>query len=109
MEKIVTFAGQPMRIACDERCDKAWGIDSRPEIQLDPDDPEGSLYWLSDDELETAPEDPGTIEGFDAKPANKEEMGNKWCARHCERCACSDYGKSHLPVTLPDFSKRIQI
>ena len=106
MDKMTTFAQQPMRIACDERCDKAWGRGLRPTVQLNPNE---EPYWLADDELGTAPEDPGTYEGLDAKPTSKEEMGNKWCVRACERCACSMPGKSHLPVTLPDFSKRIQI
>jgi len=101
MDKVITFMQQPMRIACDERCNKAWGRNARPRVEVD-----GDLQWMSDDELGTAPVHSGTTEGEDAKPINKAEFGNKWCVRQCERCACSRMGESHLPVEFPDFTKR---
>lgn len=106
MEKQITYFGQPAKVACDEKCNKAWGISSRPKHSLsnNPDNWE----WLSDQELGEAPKDPGTREGFDMKPVNKEGIPNKWCVRECERCVISDYGKPNQQLELPDFSKRIK-
>ena len=49
MEKIIQYFDQPCKVACDEKCEKAWGINNRPRVQLsdDPDD----YAFLSDDEL----------------------------------------------------------
>ncbi len=35
MEKIITFAGQPAKVGCDEKCNKAWGINNRPRIYVE--------------------------------------------------------------------------
>lgn len=106
MEKIITYFGQQAKVACDEKCNKAWGANRRPQVQLsdDPDDYE----YLSDDELPEAPEHPGTWEGSDKKPVNKVGIPNRWCVRECERCVMSSPGEHDKPLELPDFSKRIQ-
>jgi len=96
-----------MRIKCDEKCNKAWGLNTRPQIQLDENN-EDDYCFLSDLELEEAPIDPGTYEGFEmcAKPKTKEELGNKWCIRECERCFRSMPGESVNSIQLHDFNKR---
>jgi hypothetical protein len=70
-------------MVCDQKCNKAWGINNRPRNQLsdDPDD----FEWFTDDELGEAPIDPGTYECDHAKPLTPEQGYNKWCARECER------------------------
>ena len=105
-DAVILYLEQKMRVACDGKCHKAWGINSRPRVKLsdDPDD----FAWLADDELEEAPADPGTCEGGDAKPT---DLGffpfpNKWCIRECERCAKSSVGKWQEALELPDFSRR---
>lgn len=104
MEKIITYCGQPAKVSCDEKCNKAWGVNNRPRHQLsqDPDDYE----YLSDAETAEAPIDPGTYEGGHAKPVNKIGIPNKWCVRECERCVMSEPGEYNNPLTLPDFSQR---
>ena len=104
MIAIITFFGQRAKVACDEKCEKAWGISSRPRIQLSDD--EDDFAFLSDDELGVAPKDPGTYEADDAKPVECWEKLNKWCVRECERCVISLPGKWMLPLKLPDFSQR---
>lgn len=105
MEKIITYFGQPMKIKCDEKCNKAWGCNSRPSIQLDPEN-EDDYCFLSDDELREAPLDPGTYEGGHGKPFHEDMKGNKWCVRECERLTKSKFGESMLPLKLHDFNKR---
>lgn len=73
------------------------------------DDPDDYAY-LADDEVGTAPIDPGTYEGGHAKPLPDSEKMNKWCVRECERSTL--YGrieraKKQQPKILPDFSKRL--
>lgn len=106
MEKIITYFGQDMKVGCDEKCNKAWGINERPKIEFDVND-EDDTAFLSDGELGDAPIDPGTYEGGHAKPTDKSQIPNKWCVRECERCARSSPSKSHLPLELTDFSKRV--
>lgn len=103
MEKIITFCGQPAKVACDEKCEKAWGS-LRPKEQLSED--EDDIVWLADDELGIAPENNGNYEDDQAKPINKQGIPNKWCVRECERCVMSEPGKSHEPLMLKDWSKR---
>jgi hypothetical protein len=101
MKAEITYFGEQVIVACDEKCNKAWGINTRPRNELsdDPDDYE----YLSDGELGEAPGHPGTWEGRDKKPVNKEGIPNRWCVRECERCSMFDIGKT---IELKDFSVR---
>jgi hypothetical protein len=102
--KLVLYCGQPMAVTCDARCDKAWGIEQRPSAPM-PDAVNGDDFeWLADDELGTAPEDPGTYEGDDAKPRTPDERMNRWCVRQCERHTFAAMGER---VELRDFSRRV--
>lgn len=123
MEKLITYFGQPAKVGCDEKCNKAWGINNRPRVYVDigekvfglddesiyPDDdttdPDNYAY-CSDDELPEAPEHPGTWEGNDKKPVNKVGIPNRWCIRECERCCVSEPGDYEKPLQLKDFSIR---
>lgn len=98
-----TSAGQELIIACDGKCEKAWGVNARPFIGLDKDDTD-DIVWLSDSELGVAPIDPGTREGGDSKPIQPKH--NKWCFRECERsdsCNAQEFPN----LKLPDFSRRL--
>lgn len=101
---IIQYFDQPMKVACDGNCRKAWGINLRPKIQLteDVDD----YCFLADGELGDAPDDPGTYEGGHAKPTDASHFPNKWCVRECERCAKSKPGESQLPLEVDDYSVR---
>lgn len=101
MEKLITYFGQKAKVACDEKCNKAWGSNSRPTVQMSDD--EDDYGYLSDSELGEAPEDPGTYEGGQGK---EPRSMNKWCVRECERCVMSNPGESDKPLALRDFSKR---
>lgn len=103
MQKQITYCGNQVIVACDEKCNKAWGINGRPQNQLseDADDYE----YLTDNELPNAPIDPGTYEGGHAKPVDKIGIPNKWCVRECERCRFFDLAET---IKLPDFSQRIK-
>ena len=102
--RMATFCGRPVLLACDGRCDKAWGINGRPKRQLSLNDDD--YVFRSDGELGTAP-GPGltaTIaEGEDIKPSSialerSNSRGlNKWCCRECERCAMVDEGEPLIP------------
>jgi len=48
--KAIIYFGQPCVVACDARCDKAWGINSRPRVEFDPDDPDDHAMY-ADGEL----------------------------------------------------------
>lgn len=120
------YNGKQVKIACDEKCNKAWGVNRRPRVYPELGDKiyglnDESIYpgvdyddkydvdnsaMCSDDELGDAPENPGTYEGGEAKPTHKSQIPNKWCVRECERCAWSDPGKHNEPLVLKDFSKR---
>lgn len=105
--KSLLFFGQAATHACDGRCDKAWGHNTRSRVQIssNPND----YAYLADDELGEAPMDPGTTEGFDAKPIGAKEPGdiNKWCVRECERGWLSSPGHPNATPDLPDFSERL--
>ena len=90
-----------MKVACDGKCNKAWGLNNRPKIKLTDDDDD--VCWLSDNELDIAPRDPGTYEGGHGKPYNSTEFPNKWCVRECERCERFELDEE---VILVDWDKR---
>lgn len=106
IEKEIVYCGQKARVACDGKCEKAWGINTRPKVQLDEKNVDDYVY-LSDDELGLAPVDPGTYEDGHAKPKNDEEKMNKWCCRACERCKMNKLGEFNKAIILDDFSKRV--
>ena len=91
-------------LACDGNCAKAWGVDTRPHVQHDPNNID-DYSFLADNELDEAPIDPGTYEGLPprAKPptVTSAEHMNLWCARQCERAT-----KIKIAVKLPDFRER---
>jgi len=105
LTKSITAFGRSLTLVCDGRCDKAWGINHRPHVQLgdgkDPDD----YCWIPDQELGEAPRDPGTYEGGHGKPSGEPltDPGrmNKWCFRQCER---SDSFEPGEPLVVPDLS-----
>jgi hypothetical protein len=103
--KAITYFGQPCAVACDAKCNKAWGVNNRPRIRFDEDD---DFAYLADGELGDAPADPGTYEGGCAKPTHPSERLNKWCVRECERStlAPKDPSKPGELVELRDFSER---
>jgi hypothetical protein len=102
-EAMITYFDQPAKVNCDRNCGKAWGINGRPKIQLSDDD---DYAFLADDELGTAPIDPGTYEGGVAKPLAPAEFPTKWCVRECERCNMSKPGEWNQPLDVSDFSQR---
>ena len=124
ISKDIVYFGGAFVLFCDEKCNKAWGINQRPSHQLS--DNEDDYEWLTDEELGEAPDDPGTYEGGCAKPtveetesvfknpnANRDKL-NKWCCRECERSKMIDMGKTlnmedddYIPL-LQDFSKRVK-
>lgn len=108
LEKFVSFAGAPMRVACDGVCSKAWGIDLRPSVQTGDGVTFDGVAWLADGELGEAPADPGTREGDQGKPTRVTDPAvmNRWCVRQCERCVGTPYGAPDAPLTLRDFSQR---
>lgn len=99
----VRMFGKQRIIACDERCDKAWGMNERPEIVFDEDDLDDFAY-LADHELGTAPDCSNWWEGGHNKPQSKEERHNKWCVRACERSTIFEIGEE---IVLKDFSSRV--
>ena len=105
LTSIISFFHQPMKVACDRKCTKAWGINNRPKVVFS-----GNLddyAFLADGELGDAPVNPGTYEGEDAKPLSSNEFPNKWCVRECERCARSAPGKEREPLLLTNWSRRV--
>lgn len=122
MEKEIIYLGKSAVAICDEKCDKAWGINKRPRIYpqlnnhkiygIDGTDIYPEEYYLddnfqvddcayaSDNELGKAPIDTGIIVDSDKKPTRKSQIPNKWCIRECERCVIGDKPE------LKDFSKR---
>ena len=119
----ITYFGQPAKIICDEKCDKAWGMNSRPCIYLCPNSEEDvqipksevkdwdDYYYVPDNELDVAPDDTGTYEGFEAKPTaygdDEDHKHNKWCCRECERCSMTKRGYPDILPELKDFSGRV--
>ena len=99
--RLLRWSGRTPALVCDAKCHKAWGINHRPTRRLGED--EDDVEYLADSELGDAPEDPGTYEGGQAKPAYTSERLNKWCARECERSVIVDLEDG--VVELHDFSK----
>lgn len=106
-EKLITFCGQTVKVACDGQCAKAWGSNSRSRVRLS--DNEDDFAWLADNELGAAPANPGTREGGEGKPtcATGPEDLNRWCVRECERMSMSEPGGCEQPLALRDFSRRL--
>lgn len=102
IHKRILAYGEPAVLACDARCDKAWGINNRPKAQLSEDDDD--YAFLSDGELGTAPINPCTYEGGHSKPQLMEERLNKWCFRECERSATAP---TLDDISLPDLGHRV--
>ena len=102
IRKDIKYAGQSATVVCDGKCSKAWGINNRPALRLDPTN-EDDIVWLADPELGDAPEDPGTYEGGHAKPTCEAERMNKWCVRECER---SSMFRPGVEIRVKDWSKR---
>jgi hypothetical protein len=107
-KKINWFDREQLTLACDGRCDKAWGINHRPKVEFDPNEPD-DMAFLADHEVGTAPEDPGTYEGGYGKPSgvplgdNDGRLMNKWCSRECERSSINEKGE---PVVIVSFAER---
>ena len=104
LKKDIIYFGQSVVAACDGKCSKAWGLNSRKSVQLSDD--EDDIAWLSDNELGVAPDDPGTYEGCDGKPINATsgEDLNRWCVRECERC---NIFKVNEEIKLRTFNERL--
>lgn len=88
LTKQITWFGRKCTLACDGKCNKAWGINSRPSK---------NNKFLPDNELGEAPDNPGTFEGGQGK---KPGSLNKWCARECER---SDIFEEGEKIILRNF------
>ena len=100
--KYGTYFDQDMILACDGRCEKAWGINNRPRVLVEED--EDDYAFLADDELCPAPIDPGTYEGGQGKPQTlADRTHSKWCWRECERARTCKSGEW---IELPDYSRR---
>jgi hypothetical protein len=101
--KQILYFGHKLILVCDARCDKAWGINHRPRVQLSTSD-EDDYAFLADGEVGEAPADPGTAEGDHRKPRTPGERLNKWCCRECERSLKVKPGED---FELPDFTRRV--
>jgi hypothetical protein len=100
LQSDIVYRGQKVTLACDGRCDKAFGINQRP---TNPDNLDDEIEYLADDEVGIAPKFSRALEGGQDKPQSHSAAHNKWCARQCERSVLVDPGEE---ITLPDFSKR---
>lgn len=102
LKKEINAYGFKCLLACDGKCEKAYGWNNRPYIKLSDD--EDDKQWLSDNEVDNAPMNTGVYEDGHGKPQNDEEKLNKWCFRECER---SETFKLSEEISLLDWSKRI--
>jgi hypothetical protein len=115
LTKEIRFFGRSCTLVCDGRCDKAWGMNTRPKLfympdglrALDPGEEAEDLddyVYEGDDRLGAAPVDPGTYEGGEGKPSgvplDDSSRMNKWCARECERSRIRGPGDV---LRLPDL------
>jgi hypothetical protein len=96
--KTILYFGKQAKVNCDRKCNKAWGINTRPSVKMSSD--ENDYAFLSDGELGDAPINPGTYEGRDAKPTSPDQFPNRWCVRECERVAFGD-------DPFPNFDMRV--
>ena len=103
LTKKILYFGSERTVACDGNCNKAWCLTHRPIVQLSSED-EDDYYFLSDNELDIAPNNPGTYEGGDCKPYKSNEFPNRWCVRQCE---WSDMFDIDEDIKLHDFSVRL--
>ncbi len=106
IQKKILFGGHRI-LACDGRCNKAWGINGRPRDQFDEYEPDDYVY-TGDNELGVAPGPGETVilsEGDHMKPSAVEhknpELLNKWCVRECERSTIVGHNE---PIELPDMN-----
>lgn len=102
-EAVITYFGQKAKVNCDRKCEKAWGVNGRPRVQLS--DNEDDHAYLPDQDLGEAPIDPGTYEGEHAKPRSPDEFPNKWCCRTCERANMSAPGEHLLSLKVRKFDR----
>ena len=105
--KEITAFGKQLVIGCDAKCEKAFGINGRPSIQVSP--VEDDYAWLADHEVDIAPVSGLTHivdEGGDRKPDPSIPASrlNKWCYRECERCVSATNNED---LVLRDFSERL--
>lgn len=106
IKKEIVYFGKKAILACDNKCDKAFGISQRKTILLDVDD-EDDIVYLSDSELDIAPLNPNTYEGGYGKPVHEDEFLNKWCCRECERSSIFKIDEKNIDNKLKDFSNRV--
>jgi hypothetical protein len=102
----IQYFGRPCNAVCDRKCNKAWGINTRPKVQLSEDGDGDDYAFLADNELGEAPADPGTYEGTHGKPSTPDHFPNKWCIRECERCEKTGPDDLNKPLKLLTFEKR---
>ena len=107
LTKQIQWFGKPCTLACDGQCDKAWGINGRPQHDFS-DGPDDHVF-LADDALGIAPGPGDTVgisEGSDMKPSavplTDGQRMNKWCSRECERSTIAEPGDS---LRLPDLRR----
>lgn len=104
--RLIQYFGRTVAVGCDARCDKAWGGNQRPRVQVSED--EDDYAFLADHELGDAPVNPETYEGGYGKPRPGDPYKlNRWCVRECERSTIvDDSDDPSAVIRLKDFSKR---
>jgi len=107
IKKEIIYFGCECILFCDGKCEKAWGLNTRPRVQLSDED---DFEWMSDGELGEAPVEPCSYEGGHAKPVTDDEKLNKWCCRECERSEMIDKSEveddTDFEALCRDFSVR---
>lgn len=99
-KKEIKSLGNTVVVACDSRCDKAWGLSERPgRSAFGNVDARRGVEYLGDFELGKAPA------AFGDKPETYEQFPTKWCINHCERSISSN-PKEFDESNVPDFSVR---
>ena len=112
LAKSIVFCGSHVVLACDGRCDLAWGIEKRPRKMLSSIDPDDFVY-LGDlhPDLGAPPSaDKLGCHGGDFKPSDvpltSSEKMNRWCARECERSSLIEPALPDLKNPLPNKGLR---